>query len=165
LDNFSEYVYVHFLPVMQPWIHLPQFELDIHVPVLWSCRARNHCKCWCVHAIVPILWGLSHRIGTTHGHLSLRISATFKLWRILWLNHLYLTPDFLRRSQLKYGKLIDNHIADKKYQRMTSICCDLWTTKETYQKLLWYRYNLSSSFCKSFLNRVLSKFVFSRFLV
>jgi hypothetical protein len=33
----------------------------------------------------------------------------------------------LRRNQLKYGKIIDNHIAGKKTQR---------NTKETYQKLL-----------------------------
>jgi hypothetical protein len=42
----------------------------------------------------------------------------------------------LKRSQLEYGKIIDNHIAVKKTQRMTSISCDLSTTKETYQKLL-----------------------------
>jgi hypothetical protein len=46
----------------------------------------------------------------------------------------------IKKSQLKYVKIIDNHIADKKCQWMTSICCNLWTTKETYHKLLWYRF-------------------------
>jgi hypothetical protein len=54
----------------------------------------------------------------------------------------------LRKSQFKYGEIIDNHIADRKLQSMRSICCDLWTTK------------ILTKNCKSFLNRGLSKFGF-----
>jgi hypothetical protein len=135
----------------------------------WSFRARNSCKCWLVYAIVPVLWCLFHRIVLLMKILHYVfvvsfISATFRWLRIMRLNHL-----LLKRSHLQYGKIIDNHKADKKCQRTTSICCDLWTTNETYQKLLWYRiytiYNPSSSFCKSFLNRVWSKFGFFQIII
>jgi hypothetical protein len=66
------------------------------------------------------------------------------------------TEDFVNRCYK--NKNFKNH--SKKAQGTASTCCDLWTTKETYQKLLWYRfYNPFSSFCKSILNRVLSKFI------
>jgi hypothetical protein len=82
---------------------------------------------------------------TEHGNPSLRFRSIF------FFSHFqvmagHATKPFvvhawlLRRSQLKYSKMIDNHIAGKKTQRTTSICCNLCATKETYQKLLWYTF-------------------------
>jgi hypothetical protein len=79
---------------------------------------------------------------STHRHLSLRVRSIFYFGRFQVMVD-YVTEPFvlhtrlLRRSQLKNGKIIDNHIANKKCQRILSKCCNLWTTKETYQKLLW----------------------------
>jgi hypothetical protein len=174
LDHFSYYVYVHFLPVIQPWIHLPQFELDIHVPVwkCWSLRARNNCRCWCVHAIVPVLWGMSRgslatvafsihtkckkgifwrNFGVLLDFFVLNVAEAFwsystsgfvppnltahenpslRVRSIFYLGHFHVMADhatepfvlhawLLRRTQLKYGKIRDNHIAGKKTQRKT----------------------------------------------
>jgi hypothetical protein len=51
------------------------------------------------------------------GHFQVRVEhATEPFVLHAWL---------LRKSQLKYGKITDNHIAGKKTHRTTSICCDL----------------------------------------
>jgi hypothetical protein len=97
----------------------------------WKCRSLR------------VLWGFSHRIVLLMDILYYVfvvsfITAIFRWWQIMRLNHLYFTPGYWEVN-LNYGKIIDNK-ADKKCQGMTSICCNLWTTKETYQKLLWYRF-------------------------
>jgi hypothetical protein len=92
------------------------------------------CNFPCIVIFVP-----PHR--TAHGNPSKRARSIF------YLGHIQVMADhatepfvlhawLLKRSQLKYGKIIDNHIAGNNTQRTTSICCDLLTTKETYQNLL-----------------------------
>jgi hypothetical protein len=123
----------------------------------------NTCHCLCIVMFVP-------PNCTAHGNSSLRVRSIF------YLSHFHVMVDdatelfvlhtwLLRRSQLKYGKIIDNHIAGKKTQRTSWICCDLWITKETYQKLLWYTTLFLQMFCKWFLNRFLSKFGFFQIII
>jgi hypothetical protein len=78
---------------------------------------------------------------TEHGNPSLRVRSIFYNGHFqVMVDHatepFVLHAWLLRRSQLKYSKIIDNHIVGKKTHRTTSICCDLCTTKETYQRLL-----------------------------
>jgi hypothetical protein len=98
------------------------------------------CSCGCPCVVRFVLPNC-----TAHGNRSLRVRSIFYLGHF-WVMADHATEPFvlhawlLRKSQLKFGKIIDNHIAGKKCQRTTSICWKLWTTKETYQKLLWYRF-------------------------
>jgi hypothetical protein len=88
------------------------------------------CHCPCIVIFVP-------PNSTAHGNPSLRVRSIFYFGHLQVITN-HATEPFvlhawlLRRIQLKYGKLIDSHIAGKKTQRTTSICCDLSTTKEIW---------------------------------
>jgi hypothetical protein len=66
----------------------------------------------------------------------LKIIQNFKIGQILRNEFFFVVLSV----KFGHGRLTTIIYSRTSRQRTTSICCDLWTTEETYLKLLWYRF-------------------------